>query len=60
METENEGEWTGKVEIKTGKTFLAAARLYSDLPQPLKGEHLSVMGSRQNYYAKVYFDLFQI
>ena len=42
----NEGEWTGKVEIRTTKTFLAvdeAPRLYSDLQQALKGENLSAL-----------------
>ena len=60
LETENDGEWTGKVENKTGKIILLLARLYFDLLHPLKGEYLSAVGSRQNSYAKVYFDLFQI
>ena len=46
----NEGEWTGKVEIRTTKTFLAvdkAPRLYSDLQQALKGENLSALDYQQ-------------
>ena len=45
----NEGEWTGKVEIRTRKTFLAVGEapwLYSDLLQALKGEHLSALDSQ--------------
>ena len=41
METENDGEWTGKVENKTGKKIWLLARLYFDLLHPLKGEYLS-------------------
>ena len=46
----NEGEWTGKGEIRTRKTFLAvdkAPRLYSDLQQALKGENLSALDYQQ-------------
>lgn len=39
----NEDEWTGKVEIRAKKKFLAVG----DLLQVLQGEHLSAMGSQQ-------------
>ena len=46
----NEGEWTGKVEIRTRKTFLAVGEapwLYYDLQQALKGENLSALDYQQ-------------
>ena len=46
----NEGESTGKVEIRTRKKLLAVMKhawLYSDLLQALKGQHSSEEGTDQ-------------
>ena len=37
-------EWTGKVEIRTKKKFLAVGKAC----EAIKGEHLSAQGSEQN------------
>ena len=45
-----ESEWTGKIEIKTRKTFMAvdeACPAIFDIFQALKGGHLSGVDSQQ-------------